>query len=83
MGHTLHERKISMLETEIKIFMNKRQDLLRVTGAAALLIATLDYSKLSKETCSAVEILSNSLNKVSEENLRYALNRIKPELILN
>tara|TARA_Y100001936_G_scaffold209202_1_gene215176 strand:- start:10887 stop:11132 length:246 start_codon:yes stop_codon:yes gene_type:complete len=81
MGNNLYKKRIAILETKIEIFVSERHELLKTIGAAAVLIANLDSSKLSEETCKAAEILSNSLDNIREGSLQEALNEIKPELI--
>ena len=43
-------------------------------------VANLDCSKLPEGTYEAAEMLSNSLNALSEETLRDALEKVKAEL---
>ena len=80
MPHALKEQEISMLRAEIEILMKERQGLLRTSGAAAVFIANLDSSALPKNAYEAAEMLSNSLNDLSEETLRDALEKVKAEL---
>lgn len=81
MRDTQKEQEASMLLAEIEILMNERQNLLKTTGAAAVFIANLDCSKLPEGTYEAAEMLSNSLNALSEETLRDALEKVKAELV--
>ena len=46
MSHTQQEQEASMLQAEIEILMNERQNLLKTTGAAAVFIANLDCSSV-------------------------------------
>lgn len=80
MPHALKEQEISMLRAEIEILMKERQGLLRTSGAAAVFIANLDSSALPEDAYEAAEMLSNSLNDLSEETLRDALEKVKAEL---
>ena len=77
MSHTHQEQEASMLQAEIEILMNERQNLLKTTGAAAVFIANLDCGKLPEGNYEAAEMLSNCLNDLSEETLRDALNKVK------
>lgn len=78
MHHTfLKEQEVSMLRDEMEILMNERQSLLDTVGAAAVFVASLDSSILPDEMCEAAEMLSRSLNQLSEETLRDALEKIE------
>ena len=68
-----------MLREEMEILMNERQCLLDATGAAAVFVASLDGKSLPDSARQAARILSNSLNNLPEETLRYALERVKAE----
>ena len=78
MHHTfLKEQEVSMLRDEMEILMNERQSLLNTVGAAAVFVANLDSSILPDNMCEAAEMLSNSLNNLSEETLRDALEKVE------
>ncbi len=78
MHHTfLKEQEVSMLRDEMEILMNERQSLLNTVGAAAVFVANLDSSILPDDMCEAAEMLSNSLNTLSEETLRDALEKVE------
>ncbi len=78
MHHTfLKEQEVSMLRDEMEILMNERQSLLNTVGAAAVFVANLDSSILPDDMCEAAEMLSNSLNNLSEETLRDALEKVE------
>jgi len=79
----LKEQDVSLLRAEIEMLMNERQSLLNVVGAAAVFIANLDSTILPDESCEAAELLSKSINKLPEETLRDALEKIKVELVDN
>ncbi len=80
MPHVLKEQEVSMLGAEIEMLMKGRQSLLRISDATAVFIANLDSSALPKDSYEAAEMLSNSLNDLSEETLRDALEKVKAEL---
>ena len=75
----LREQAVSMLRGEMEILMNERQCLLDTTGAAAIFVANLDSTLLPDSACQAAKVLSNSLNKLPEETLRDALEKVKSE----
>ncbi len=75
----LREQEVFMLRGEMEILMNERQCLLDTTGAAAIFVASLDSTLLPDSACQAAKVLSNSLNKLPEETLRDALEKVKSE----
>ncbi len=75
----LREQEVSMLRGEMEIVMNERQCLLDTTGAAGIFVANLDSTLLPDSACQAAKVLSNSLNKLPEETLRDALEKVKSE----
>lgn len=82
MSHTaLKEQEVSMLRAEIEMLMNERQSLLNTAGAAAVFVANLDSRILPDDVCEAAEMLSKSINNLSEETLRDALEKVKASLI--
>lgn len=76
--HTQDE--ISMLRAEIEILMTERQSLLRTTGAAAVFVANLDSESLPETTYAVADILAHSLNELSEDTLRDALELVRPTI---
>lgn len=76
--HTQDE--ISMLRAEIEILMTERQSLLRTTGAAAVFVANLDSESLPETTYAVADILAHSLNDLSEDTLRDALELVRPAI---
>lgn len=70
-----------LLREEVEMLMAEREALLRVAGAAAVLVANLDEINLPQEqdTIDAAEVLSESLNALSEETLGEALEIVKAE----
>ena len=76
--HTQDE--IAMLRAEIEILMNERQALLRTTGAAAVFVANLDSEALPETTYAVADILAHSLNELSEDTLRDALELVRPSI---
>jgi hypothetical protein len=59
--------------------MNERARLLRVVGAAAVLVANTDPESLRDEAMDAAEMLSETLNALPEETLKDALESVRAE----
>ena len=76
MPNTINEEEINMLRSEVELLMRERQALLKVTGAAAGLIAELDSHNLPKGTVVAADLLATSINNLSEETLQDALGAV-------
>ena len=70
-----------LLREEVEMLMAEREALLRVAGAAAVLVANLDEASLPHEqdTIDAAEGLSESLNALSEDTLSEALEIVQAE----
>ncbi|TXI18460.1 MAG: hypothetical protein E6Q62_06585 [Nitrosomonas sp.] len=79
---TMKEQEISMLREEMEILMRERQSLLNAAGAAAVFVANLDSASLPNSARKAAKILSNSLNSLSEETLRDALEKVRTEFLV-
>jgi len=79
--HALNDLEIRLLREEIELMMGERQKLLQVVGAAAVLVANLDSDTLppDQDTIDAAELLAESLNALSEESLREALEAVRAE----
>jgi hypothetical protein len=80
MPHTINQEEISMLRAELEMLMKERQTLLKVTGIAAGLVAELDSHNLPIGTEEAAELLATSINALSEETLKDALNAVHAEI---
>jgi hypothetical protein len=61
--------------------MRERQCLLDATGAAAVFVANLGSASLPGSACRAAKVLSNSLNNLSDETFRDALEKVKAEFL--
>ena len=79
--HTLNDQEVRLLREEIELLMAERLKLLQVTGAAAVLVANLDSDNLpdDQDTIDAAEVLAESLNELSEETLKDALDVVCAE----
>lgn len=77
----IDEEAAILLREEVEMLMTEREALLRVAGAAAVLVANLDEASLPHEqdTIDAAEVLSESLNTLSEDTLSEALEIVQAE----
>lgn len=75
----MNKQEAQMLSEEIEILMTERARLLRVVGAAAVLVANADASKLQPNAVEAAEVLSEMLNALPEETLKDALESVHAE----
>ncbi|MCR4303208.1 MAG: hypothetical protein NUV63_03125 [Gallionella sp.] len=75
----MNKQEVSMLREEIEMLMNERARLLKVVGAAAVLVANTDPESLRDEAVDAAEMLSETLNALPEETLKDALESVNAE----
>lgn len=68
-----------MLSKEIEMLMAERARLLKVVGAAAVLVANADAARLQPNAVEAAEMLSETLNALPEETLKDALESVRAE----
>jgi hypothetical protein len=73
----MNKQDTSMLREEIEMLMQERTRLLKVVGAAAVLVANTDPESLRNEAMDAAEMLSETLNALPEETLRDALEAVQ------
>lgn len=78
----INTEESTLLGNEIEMLMQERQRLLQVAGAAAVLVANLDIQSLphDQQTIDAAEVLGESLNALTEETLRDALQLVQAEI---
>jgi hypothetical protein len=76
----MNKQEVALLSKEIEMLMNERTTLLRVVGAAALLIANADAENLPQAAMNAAEMLSETLNALPEETLKDALESVQAEV---
>jgi len=74
------EQEIIMLRRELEMLMGERQTLLRVVGASAALIASLDSKHLPVGAVESADQVATSINALSEETLQDALNAVRAEI---
>ncbi|MFC1664545.1 hypothetical protein ACFL17_02810 [Pseudomonadota bacterium] len=76
----MNEQEIDLLSKEVEMLMNERTRLLKVVGAAAVLIANTDAGNLPVSAVDAADMLSESLNALREETLKDALESVQAEV---
>jgi hypothetical protein len=74
------DHEIVMLRRELEMLMNERQNLLRVVGSTAALIAGLDSKRLPLASVESADLVATSLNDLSEETLQDALDAVRAEI---
>jgi len=72
----MNQQEIAMLREELEMLMGERSNLLKVVGAAAVLVAGTDARNLPPEAAEAAEMLSKCVNDLSEETLKDALEAV-------
>ena len=82
MPDKLNKQEVSMLREELEMLMAERSSLLKVVGAASVLMANTDGRDLPAEAAEAAEMLSTLVNELPEETLSEALESVhaKPGL---
>ena len=79
MADLLNKQELSMLRTEMEMLMRERSGLLKVAGAAAVLVANTDGRDLPAEAAEAAELLSTLVNDLPEETLQEALESVSAQ----
>lgn len=74
------DQEIALLRTELELLMGERQALLKVVGASAALIASLDSKRLPVAAVEAADVVATSINVLSEETLQDALAAVNAEI---
>jgi hypothetical protein len=75
----MNKQEVELLSKEIEMLMGERANLLRVVGAAAVLVANTDAQSLPPGVVNAAEVLSEMLNALPEETLKDALDSVHAE----
>jgi hypothetical protein len=75
----MNKHEVELLSQEIEMLMNERARLLKVVGAAAVLVANADAALLQPNAVEAAEMLSETLNALPEETLKDALESVLAE----
>jgi hypothetical protein len=76
MESVMNKQEVELLSQEIEILMAERVRLLKVVGAAAVLVANADAALLQPNAVDAAEMLSELLNALPEETLQDALESV-------
>lgn len=76
----MNKQETELLRREIEMLMAERGRLLKVVGAAAVLVANTDAKKLPSGAVNAAEVLSEMLNALPEETLKDALDSVQAGL---
>lgn len=76
----MNKQEIELLSKEIEMLMAERARLLKVVGAAAVLVANTEAQALPHDAVNAAEVLSEMLNALPEETLRDALESVRAEV---
>ena len=79
MPDKLNQQELAMLRGEMEMLMSERSSLLRVVGAASVLMANTDGRDLPAEAAEAAEMLSRLVNDLPEETLKEALDSVQAE----
>jgi hypothetical protein len=80
MHDTITPQETMLLRAEIEMLMKERMALLRVSGAAASLIAELRSNDLPPSAVEAAELLAGNINTLPEETLQDALNAVSAKI---
>lgn len=72
----MKKQEVELLSKEIEMLMAERARLLKVVGAAAVLVANTDAGALPAGAMDAAEMLSETLNALPEETLKDALESV-------
>lgn len=75
----MNRQEIELLSKEVEILMSERQNLLKVVGAAAVLVTNTEASGIDPAAVNAAEVLSELLNALPEETLKDALESVHAE----
>ncbi|OHC91193.1 MAG: hypothetical protein A3J99_06315 [Sideroxydans sp. RIFOXYD2_FULL_59_7] len=73
----MNKQEEELLSNEVEMLMAERARLLKVVGAAAVLVANADAMRLQPQAVDAAEVLSEMLNALPEETLQDALESVK------
>jgi hypothetical protein len=76
----MNKEEVALLSNEIEMLMNERARLLRVVGAAAVLVANTDAGTLPVAVVDAADMLSEALNGLPDETLKDALESVQAKV---
>lgn len=72
----MNKQEIDLLREQLEILMSERDSLLKVVGAAAVLVANTRAEELPAEAAQAANLLSRFVNNLPEETLKDALEKV-------
>jgi hypothetical protein len=72
----VNKQDVELLSEEVEMLMQERAMLLKVAGAAAVLISHANAQNLPHEVVKSAEKLSEALNALREETLQDALDAV-------
>jgi len=75
----MNKQEVALLSREIEMLMAERVRLLKVVGAAAVVVANTDAENFPEAALDAAETLSEALNALPEETLKDALDSVQAE----
>lgn len=75
----MNKQEAALLSQEVELLMVERMRLLKVVGAAAVLVANTQAADLPQDAIAAAELLSELLNALPEETLQDALESVQAE----
>lgn len=73
----MNKQEVELLSKEVELLMAERARLLRVVGAAAVLVANVDARLMQPKAVEPAERISEYLNALPEETLKDALEAVK------
>ncbi|GAB4121510.1 MAG: hypothetical protein Fur0040_01610 [Sideroxydans sp.] len=73
----MNKNEVQLLSREIEMLMAERASLLKVAGAAAMLVDSVEVGLLPADAVEPAEKISEYLNALSEETLRDALEAVR------
>lgn len=73
----MNKQEVELLSKEVEMLMQERQRLLRVVGAAVVLVSNTDAKSLPPAAVNAAEVLSELINALPEETLKDALESVQ------
>jgi hypothetical protein len=73
----MNRQEVDLLSQEVEMLMQERLRLLRVVGAAAVLVSNTEADSLPAEAVNPAEVLSELLNALPEETLKDALDSVE------
>lgn len=74
------DQEIALLRDELEMLMGERQALLRVAGASAVMIASMDSKRLPVGAIESADLVATTINDLSEETLQDALSAVNAEI---